>query len=396
VWVLRIAGAAAGLCAGSKGNRFCKLVDASATKIFLEFGFTVSQIPFRLLMMPLKEQILKLVTKENGLTDREITDKLRGLDHPQQPVNQACLSLARNGKLIRRKREDGRIVNFPLDGLKEQILKLVTEENGLTDREITNKLCGLDHPQQPVNQACRSLARNGKLIRRRREDGRIVNFPPAGLNHQQVEADAKKKGSNGTKITKKLEEKRNKPETKMFKEKIVKLFAKAEKDVTDSIKRDLSAMMHMPFYKERHGRVQTTKTQPEIIKSYAFLLLEYGQLDFSIKLLKEISRNQKQTFRECAPKFGSARNTPGCLWEHAIPTKVIVDEIIKMLTNEKLDELDTLLEVYQRGGQRRITPEEDKLLSKFKASMPDEWDWRAPDVDPLARYKKVGIIRFHK
>jgi hypothetical protein len=48
--------------------------------------------------------------------------------------------------------------------------------SGLTDREITNNLRGRSAPQQPINIAARGLVRHGRLIRKKRQDGLIGNF----------------------------------------------------------------------------------------------------------------------------------------------------------------------------------------------------------------------------
>lgn len=61
--------------------------------------------------------------------------------------------------------------------LKEQIAELVPGHPGLTDREVTSRLRGPHTPQQPVNQACRQLEADGALRRARRHDGLIGNYP---------------------------------------------------------------------------------------------------------------------------------------------------------------------------------------------------------------------------
>ena len=61
--------------------------------------------------------------------------------------------------------------------LKDQILGLLNRESGLSDREITDKLMGRGRPQQSVNQACRQLEVAGLLKRTIRGDGIIVNYP---------------------------------------------------------------------------------------------------------------------------------------------------------------------------------------------------------------------------
>jgi len=63
-------------------------------------------------MTTLTKQILSLIVKSPGLTDREITNTLRGVGAPQQPINQAARSLESQGILVRLKREDGLIGNY--------------------------------------------------------------------------------------------------------------------------------------------------------------------------------------------------------------------------------------------------------------------------------------------
>lgn len=60
--------------------------------------------------------------------------------------------------------------------LKEKILELLKIDNGLSDREITNRIFGEYYPQQPVNQACNGLIKAGTITRKTREDGKIGNY----------------------------------------------------------------------------------------------------------------------------------------------------------------------------------------------------------------------------
>lgn len=92
--------------------------------------------------MTVKERIIRLLQEESGLSDREITDIIKGKAEPQQSVNQACRSLAQQGYIIRRKRSDGRIGNYLVDSkpqlqqakpatpdpLSEDAIKAVLEE----------------------------------------------------------------------------------------------------------------------------------------------------------------------------------------------------------------------------------------------------------------------------
>jgi hypothetical protein len=63
--------------------------------------------------------------------------------------------------------------------LPQRILALLNESPGLTDRQITNRLLGSTAPQQSVNIAARGLAKKGRLLRRRRDDGLIGNYSNA-------------------------------------------------------------------------------------------------------------------------------------------------------------------------------------------------------------------------
>lgn len=53
---------------------------------------------------------------------------------------------------------------------------LLKDQDGLTDREITNLLLGVSEPQQSVNQACRSLESKQIIKRVQRFDGKLGNY----------------------------------------------------------------------------------------------------------------------------------------------------------------------------------------------------------------------------
>jgi hypothetical protein len=61
--------------------------------------------------------------------------------------------------------------------LGARILAILNETPGLSDRELTDRIKGRDtHPSQ-INQECRLLEGGGKLTRQPRSDGRIGNYP---------------------------------------------------------------------------------------------------------------------------------------------------------------------------------------------------------------------------
>lgn len=63
-------------------------------------------------MATLPQQIVELLDKSPGMTDREITSALRTSSAPQQPINIAARGLADKGVVIRKKRHDGLIGNY--------------------------------------------------------------------------------------------------------------------------------------------------------------------------------------------------------------------------------------------------------------------------------------------
>ncbi len=60
--------------------------------------------------------------------------------------------------------------------LRQRILELLQRRNGLTDREITDELFTIGAAQQPINQACRALESQKLISRKRRDDGKIGNY----------------------------------------------------------------------------------------------------------------------------------------------------------------------------------------------------------------------------
>lgn len=70
----------------------------------------------------------------------------------------------------------------------------------------------------------------------------------------------------------------------------------------------------------------------------------------------------------------------------------ITDELIKMIENDDISEIKRLLDIYELAGQRGITKEQDLLLSNYRSSMPQNWDWKENNVNPLFRHEIVGIV----
>src|SRR5687768_13839086 len=69
-----------------------------------------------------------------------------------------------------------------MKGLRDLIVAHVKAHPGQTDREITDAVVGKGKAQQGVNQASRELERRGLVVRDKRGDGKIGNFPATTEN----------------------------------------------------------------------------------------------------------------------------------------------------------------------------------------------------------------------
>ena len=184
------------------------------------------------------------------------------------------------------------------------------------------------------------------------------------------------------------EKKRLSPDTASFRERIEMLLACADPDIACRMRNDLKAMTYMPYYKIKTGKASKRLTKIDVVKGYATLLIKAKDMEFAKKLLSHLHRNQNQTIRRLAPKIGAANE----VWEHAIPSGYFAGEILKMIESGSLVEIDTLVGVYMKAGQRGLSKRQEALLINLKDRMPDGWDWRKPNVDYLARYAAVGLV----
>ncbi|SNR68350.1 hypothetical protein [Hymenobacter mucosus] len=182
-------------------------------------------------------------------------------------------------------------------------------------------------------------------------------------------------------------ERRNSEETADFKEKILLLLKHAEPDVAYSIKRDLKTMVCMPFYGDIIVKVKSNKSKIDMIKAYVELLINHSEIEFTARLLSELSKQQNQVIRKAAPRKGKKLYR----WEHVIPCAFVVKRMIDMIRHNNTTTLDKLLFLYAKAGQRPVTHETDILLRKYNSCMPNGWDWTADNVDPFARHTEFGL-----
>lgn len=78
-------------------------------------GVYVPKSQLVMTMVTLPQSLLALISKSPGLTDRELTRRLRGESAPQQAINQAARVLESKGLIVRRKRANSLIGNYCAD-----------------------------------------------------------------------------------------------------------------------------------------------------------------------------------------------------------------------------------------------------------------------------------------
>lgn len=176
-----------------------------------------------------------------------------------------------------------------------------------------------------------------------------------------------------------------------FKRKIIDLLKFASPQVSYSIRKDLATMTNMPFYKDRPKVINVSLSPVEMFIAYTKIFFKSDDEQFITQLIRSLSRNQSQTLRKIAPRVGTRKE----IWDHVIPVKVIVDEIITMVAKRSITDLEMLLRLYERAGQIGITKKQNDLLKSLdlNSSMPENWNWRNDNVNLYARYEEAGITR---
>jgi hypothetical protein len=88
----------------------------------------------------IENNIISLLERSPGLSDRELTDVIKGTGASPQYVNQYCRYLESQGILVRRKREDGLIgnwLNMENDAQKLSLRAEINKENEeLSERKL--------------------------------------------------------------------------------------------------------------------------------------------------------------------------------------------------------------------------------------------------------------------
>lgn len=66
-------------------------------------------------MARIQQRLLDYIAQHPGLSDRQLTDAIEGRESPQQRINAEAKVLASRGQIIRRRRGDGILGNYPAD-----------------------------------------------------------------------------------------------------------------------------------------------------------------------------------------------------------------------------------------------------------------------------------------
>jgi hypothetical protein len=88
--------------------------------------------------MTLAKQIVELLEQSPGLSDRQIADMLFGVGKPQQSVNIMCRNLEKHGILIRQNNHGNRIGNY-LTGKEIAVSQNQTSNNKAVDEEYLSE-----------------------------------------------------------------------------------------------------------------------------------------------------------------------------------------------------------------------------------------------------------------
>jgi hypothetical protein len=138
-------------------------------------------------MATLKQRILELVAKRPGLTDREITDTLKGPGNLQQDVNQACRGLERQGIVARSVRPDGRLANYLVEGQTahpEQQQRRVHDAEGLTEDFIKDAIDKWLRAQGWETAIAWGRKRGIDIVARRQSESWIIEAKGQGISPQ--------------------------------------------------------------------------------------------------------------------------------------------------------------------------------------------------------------------
>jgi len=98
----------------------------------------------------------------------------------------------------------------------------------------------------------------------------------------------------------KRENERKSPKTLEFKNKINEFLTGVDPKISYSIKRDLSVMTNMPFYKDRPEVIKVSILVQEMIIKYAELFVTCEDQEFIVKLIKSLKKLESNNKKSCS------------------------------------------------------------------------------------------------
>lgn len=136
-------------------------------------------------MPPFAHDLIALINESPGRTDRELTDVLKGNGaHPSQ-VNQEARLLERKGLLVRRRREDGVIGNYPsacdVNGTRiSETPQIARTPEGLSEDEVKAHLAAWLQAQGWEARVAWGKSRGADIVATQRERRWIIEVKGLG------------------------------------------------------------------------------------------------------------------------------------------------------------------------------------------------------------------------
>lgn len=117
----------------------------------------------------LEQLIFRELNKEDGLTDNELTERLKSEGINFNLCRNLCLQLEGKG-LIKRDRVQGepiknRIIKGDEKGLEQVVLQVLSDEGDLTDNEVAERLKNAGIPSYTSLNLCYQLTKKGCIQR---------------------------------------------------------------------------------------------------------------------------------------------------------------------------------------------------------------------------------------
>jgi len=200
-----------------------------------------------------------------------------------------------------------------------------------------------------------------------------------------------------TQITERLNRKRMSDSVQQFKTSFEMFLTEtgADAELIRHLKKDLSAKMDMPYYKEVKGRRNLSPR--EVCIGFCELAISYEDKDFIKTALAWLCKQQGQSFRKISPqdkkkgsRYQSIARGKKIIWEHPIPVNYSKNYLYDCICKNDLKKATDYLSFLSRVHQVCLLKEEnDLILKQYKDTMPNGWDYQ--NDSPYIRYTLSGM-----